>query len=58
MSVITCKAAICWSAGEKLKIEEIQVDPPKPGEVRIKIVATGIARIFKKIFQVIDNDYY
>jgi S-(hydroxymethyl)glutathione dehydrogenase/alcohol dehydrogenase len=41
-SIITCKAAICWNAGEKLKIEEIQVDPPKPGEVRVKVVATGI----------------
>lgn len=42
--VITCKAAVCWKAGEKLKIEDVQVDPPLPGEVRIKVVATGIVR--------------
>lgn len=40
--VITCRAAVVWSLGEKLKIETIQVDPPKIGEVRIKIVATGV----------------
>lgn len=42
--VISCRAAVCWAPGEKLKIEEIQVDPPKRGEVRIRIVATGIVR--------------
>lgn len=42
--VITCKAAVVWAPGEDLKIEEIQVDPPKKGEVRVKIIATGIVR--------------
>ncbi|KAI9081523.1 hypothetical protein K1719_036544 [Acacia pycnantha] len=32
--VITCKGAICWGIGEGLKVEEIQVDPPKASEVR------------------------
>lgn len=40
--VITCRAAVVFAAGEPFKIEEIQVDPPKAGEVRVKIVATGI----------------
>jgi S-(hydroxymethyl)glutathione dehydrogenase/alcohol dehydrogenase len=40
--VITCKAAIAWEAGKPLSIEEVQVAPPKAGEVRIKIVATGV----------------
>lgn len=40
--VITCKAAVVWAAGEPFKIEEIQVEPPKKGEVRIKIVSTGV----------------
>lgn len=40
--VITCKAAVVWAAGEPFKIEEIQVDPPKKGEVRVKIVSTGV----------------
>jgi S-(hydroxymethyl)glutathione dehydrogenase / alcohol dehydrogenase len=33
---------VVWGAGEPFKIEEIQVDPPKKGEVRIRIVATGV----------------
>nr|WP_211225156.1 S-(hydroxymethyl)glutathione dehydrogenase/class III alcohol dehydrogenase [Oceanobacter kriegii] len=37
-----CKAAIAWKAGEPLKIEEVEVAPPKAGEVRVKIVATGV----------------
>ena len=40
--VITCKAAIAWEAGKPLSIEEVQVAPPKAGEVRVKIVATGV----------------
>jgi len=39
--VITCKAAVCWGAGEPLKIEEIEVAPPRAHEVRIKILYTG-----------------
>nr|GLL16907.1 alcohol dehydrogenase-like 6 [Ipomoea trifida] len=35
--VITCKAAVAWGKGEELKVEEIQVDPPKCCEVRIKM---------------------
>ncbi|KAJ8086287.1 formate dehydrogenase (NAD+) [Marasmius tenuissimus] len=39
---IKCKAAVCWGAGEPLKIEEVEVAPPKANEVRIKILHTGI----------------
>ena len=39
---ITCKAAIAWEAKKPLVIEEIEVAPPKKGEVRIQIVATGV----------------
>lgn len=39
--VIMCKAAVCWAAGEPLKIEEIEVAPPKAHEVRIKVLYTG-----------------
>ena len=38
---ITCKAAVCWAAGEELKIEEVEVAPPQPHEVRIRILHTG-----------------
>jgi S-(hydroxymethyl)glutathione dehydrogenase/alcohol dehydrogenase len=40
--VIKCKAAICWGAGEPLKIQEIEVEPPRSHEVRVKILYTGI----------------
>lgn len=40
--VITCKAAVAWEAKAPLSIEEIQVAPPKAGEVRVKILATGV----------------
>ncbi len=39
---ITCRAAIAWEAGKPLSVEEVQVAPPKTGEVRIRIVATGV----------------
>lgn len=39
---IKCKAAVCWGAGEKLKIEDVEVSPPKIGEVRVKVVASGL----------------
>lgn len=40
--VITCKAAVAWAAKEPLSIEDIQVEPPKAGEVRVQILATGV----------------
>ena len=42
MTTITCKAAVAWGANQPLKIEQVQVAPPKKGEVRIKIIATGV----------------
>ncbi|XP_057770548.1 8-hydroxygeraniol oxidoreductase-like [Salvia miltiorrhiza] len=36
--VITCKAAVAWKQSEPLKVEEIQVEPPKSTEVRIKML--------------------
>lgn len=40
--VITCKAAVAWEAKKPLSIEEITVDPPKAGEVRMKVNFTGV----------------
>ncbi|WP_066961558.1 S-(hydroxymethyl)glutathione dehydrogenase/class III alcohol dehydrogenase [Microbulbifer sp. Q7] len=39
---IKCKAAVAWKAGAPLSIEEVEVAPPKAGEVRIKLMATGV----------------
>ena len=40
--VITCKAAVAWEAQKPLQIEQVEVDPPRRGEVRIKVAATGV----------------
>jgi S-(hydroxymethyl)glutathione dehydrogenase/alcohol dehydrogenase len=42
---IKCKAAVCWAATEPLKVEEIEVAPPGPHEVRIHILYSGQCHI-------------
>ncbi|KAF5280128.1 hypothetical protein FQR65_LT15077 [Abscondita terminalis] len=39
---IICKAAVAWAPQEELKIETIEVAPPKAHEVRIKILFTAV----------------
>ncbi|RDV24008.1 S-(hydroxymethyl)glutathione dehydrogenase/class III alcohol dehydrogenase [Alteromonas aestuariivivens] len=39
---ISCKAAVAWAAGQPLSIETIDVAPPKAGEVRVRVVASGV----------------
>ncbi|KAL8144271.1 hypothetical protein V2J09_017303 [Rumex salicifolius] len=39
---IRCKAAVARKAGEPLTIEQVIVAPPKPHEVRIKIICTSL----------------
>ncbi|WP_299595381.1 S-(hydroxymethyl)glutathione dehydrogenase/class III alcohol dehydrogenase [uncultured Microbulbifer sp.] len=39
---IKCKAAVAWKAGAPLSIEDVEVAPPQAGEVRIKLIATGV----------------
>ena len=41
-NMIKSKAAIAWGAGQPLTIEEIDVMPPQAGEVRVRILATGV----------------
>jgi S-(hydroxymethyl)glutathione dehydrogenase/alcohol dehydrogenase len=40
--IVKCRAAIAWGPNQPLSIEEIDVMPPKAGEVLVKIVATGV----------------
>lgn len=37
-----CKAAVAWAAKQPLKLEEVEVAPPKKGEVRVKVVANAL----------------
>lgn len=35
---------MAWGAGEALVMEEVQVSPPQPFEIRIKVVSTSLCR--------------
>ena len=39
---ISCRAAVAWEPKKPLSLETVEVAPPKAGEVRIKILATGV----------------
>lgn len=36
------KAAVCYEFGQPLVVEEIEIDPPKAGEVKVRMVAVAI----------------
>jgi S-(hydroxymethyl)glutathione dehydrogenase/alcohol dehydrogenase len=42
MAAITCKAAVGIRPGEDLQIVDVEVAPPKEGEVRVKVLYTGV----------------
>ncbi|XP_038716547.1 alcohol dehydrogenase-like 2 [Tripterygium wilfordii] len=56
-NVITCKAAICRNPGEPLVVEEIQVDPPKAWEVRIKILCSSLCHTDVTIWKMNSGPY-
>ena len=36
------RAAVAWEPGKPLEVQEIELDGPRPGEVLIRNVATGV----------------
>ncbi len=40
--MIKSRAAVAWGPGKPLTIEEVDVAPPKAGEVLVRIIATGV----------------
>src|SRR2546422_10376059 len=36
------KAAVCYAFGQPLAVEEVEIDPPLTGEVKVRLVATAI----------------
>jgi S-(hydroxymethyl)glutathione dehydrogenase/alcohol dehydrogenase len=36
------KAAVCYEIGKPLVVEEVDIDPPQAGEVKVKLAATAI----------------
>lgn len=41
-NIIKSKAAIAWGPNQPLSIEVVDVMPPQAGEVRVRIIATGV----------------
>ena len=37
VKTIRCRAAVAWEAGKPLSMEEVEVAPPRAGEVRVKV---------------------
>mmetsp|Transcript_10373 Transcript_10373/g.18146 ORF Transcript_10373/g.18146 Transcript_10373/m.18146 type:complete len:374 (+) Transcript_10373:39-1160(+) len=42
MAEIVCRAAIAFEAAKPLVVAQIKVGPPRKGEVRVKIIASGV----------------
>jgi S-(hydroxymethyl)glutathione dehydrogenase/alcohol dehydrogenase len=42
MQMIKTRAAVAWIPGQPLTIEEVDLMPPRKGEVLVRIVATGV----------------
>ncbi|XP_071929316.1 CYP enzymes assisting alcohol dehydrogenase-like [Coffea arabica] len=41
-NIIACKGVVCWGKGEAPKVEEIEVEPPRSGEVRVKMLFASL----------------
>ena len=41
-NMIKSRAAVAWGPNQPLVIEEVDVMPPQPGEVLVRIVASGV----------------
>jgi len=39
---IKCKAGVLYAVNEQIVVEDVEVDPPKASEVRVKVVASGV----------------
>lgn len=42
MSTITCKAAVAFAPNEPMQVVDIQIEPPRKGEVRVKVIANAL----------------
>jgi S-(hydroxymethyl)glutathione dehydrogenase/alcohol dehydrogenase len=55
---IKCRAAVAYGPNKPLVVEDIYVDPPKSGEIRLKIIGSGICRSDLHILDTnISNDF-
>jgi len=42
LAPIRCKAAVAFEANKPMEVVEIDVHPPKAGEVRVKVLANAL----------------
>ncbi|RWR99486.1 alcohol dehydrogenase class-3-like protein [Dinothrombium tinctorium] len=49
--VIKCRAAICWAPLKPLTVEDIEVEPPKAGEVRIKVITNSVCHTDLHVYE-------
>jgi Zn-dependent alcohol dehydrogenase len=42
MSTIVCKAAVAFAPNEPMQVVDIQVEGPKKGEVRVRVIANAL----------------
>ena len=47
---IDCRAAVQWTLGTEWGIEEIRVDPPRRGEVRVRVEVAGLCHSDHTLF--------
>jgi Zn-dependent alcohol dehydrogenase len=53
-----CRAAVAYGPNKPMSVEDIYVDPPKSGEIRVKIIGSGICRSDLHILDTnISNDF-
>jgi NDMA-dependent alcohol dehydrogenase len=45
------KAAVCYELGKPLVVEDINLDPPKQGEVKVKLAATAVCHSDMHLFK-------
>ena len=38
------RAAVLWEAGAPLSVEDVELEPPRAGEVQVRIAAAGVCR--------------
>ncbi|GJN21673.1 hypothetical protein PR202_gb09173 [Eleusine coracana subsp. coracana] len=43
-AAIICRAAVAWGPGQPLVMEQVEVAPPGPMEIRVKVVCTSVCR--------------
>lgn len=52
--VIKCKAAVAWEPKKPLDVTEIEVAPPKAGEVRVRVISNALCHT--DIYTIEGND--